>query len=73
MAEFCLLVMPELSEYLNIPEGYKASYVMLFGEPDIKYSRTIQPEPYSVVSVKKGEFKNINFVQKIKRQLWNNK
>lgn len=73
LAEFCLLVMPELSEYLNIPEGYKASYVMLFGEPDIKYSRTIQPEPYSVVSVKKGEFKNINFVQKIKRQLWNNK
>ena len=25
---------------------------MLFGEPDIKFARTVQPEPFEVVSVK---------------------
>ncbi len=71
LAEFCLLVMPELSEYLNIPKGYKPSYVMLFGEPDIKYSRTTQPEPFEIESVKKGDFKKLGFMDKIKRYFWN--
>ena len=71
LAEFCLLVLPELSEYLQIPEKYKASYVMLFGEPDIKYSRTVQPEPFKMVSVQKGEFKKLGFVDKMKRYFWN--
>ena len=44
-AQFCMMVMPELSEYLQIPKGYKASYVMLFGEPDIKYARTFSLNP----------------------------
>ena len=71
LAEFCLLVLPELSEYLQIPEKYKASYVMLFGEPDIKYSRTVQPEPFKMVSVQTGEFKKLGFVDKMKRYFWN--
>ena len=60
-----------MSEYLNIPEGYKASYVMLFGEPDIKFARTIQPEPFEIQSVQKGKFKKLGFADKIKRYFWN--
>lgn len=71
LVEFCLMIMPELSEYLNIPEGYKASYVMLFGEPDIKFARTIQPEPFEIQSVQKGRFKKLGFADKIKRYFWN--
>ncbi len=52
IAEFCLMVMPELSDYLEIPDGYKASYVMLFGTPDINYARTVQPEELEIKSIK---------------------
>lgn len=71
LAEFCLIIMPELCDYLQVPENYKASYVMLFGEPDIKYARTIQPEPFGIVSVKKNGVKKIGFMEKIKRYSWN--
>lgn len=71
LGEYCLKIMPELSDYLKIPEGYKASYMMLFGEPDIKFARTVQPEPVEIVSVKKDGFKEINFVEKMKRLYWN--
>lgn len=71
LGEYCLLIMPELSEYLNIPKGYKASYMMLFGEPDIKYSRTVQPEEVEIVSVKKKEFKKLSLKDKIQRYFWN--
>ena len=52
LGEFCLLNMPELSKTLQIPTGYKAGYMMLFGEPQIKYSRTVQPQEVEIVSVK---------------------
>ena len=71
LAEFCLMIMPELSDYLEIPKGYKASYVMLFGEPDVKYARTVQPEPFEITSVKKGEFKKLGFKDKLLRYFWN--
>ncbi len=70
-AEVCLQFFPELCEYLEIPEGYKASYVMLFGNPDIKYKRTTQPENFEIVSVQKKDFKKLSLVQKIKRYFWN--
>lgn len=71
LGEFCLLVMPELSEYLEVPQGYKASYMMLFGEPENKYARTVQPEEVKIVSVQKGGFKKLGLVDKIKRYFWN--
>lgn len=52
LGEACMLLIPELREILEIPQGYNPSYVMLFGEPDIKFARTVQPEPFEVVSVK---------------------
>ena len=71
LVEFCLMVMPELSDYLNIPAGYKPSYVMLFGELDIKFARTVQPEPFEIQSVQKGTFKKLRLADKIKRYFWN--
>lgn len=74
LAEFCLKMFPELSEQLGIPENYKASYVMLFGPAKIKYSRSTQPEPFSMVSVKKDfAEKKVSLRQKFKRFLWNSK
>lgn len=71
LGHICLQVFPELSEQLEIPEKYKASYVMLFGPANINYKRTTQPEPYEIVSVK-GEFSGkMNIVAKLKRFFWN--
>ncbi len=71
LGEYCLKIMPELSEYLDIPKGYKASYMMLFGEPDIKFARTVQPEPVEIVSVQKKEFKKLGIKERIQRYFWN--
>ncbi len=70
-AEACLLFFPELCEKLEIPENYKAFYVMLFGPADVKYSRTTQPEPLKISTVKKGEVQKLSFTQKVKRMFWN--
>lgn len=66
LIQYCLQAVPELVDYLGIPDGYKPSYVMLFGEPDIKFSRTVQPEAFEIVSVKKGEFKKFGLLDRIK-------
>lgn len=71
LGEYCLKIMPELSEYLDIPKGYKASYMMLFGEPYIKFARTVQPEPVEIVSVQKKEFKKLGIKERIQRYFWN--
>lgn len=71
LGEYCLKIMPELSEYLDIPKGYKASYMMLFGEPDIKFARTVQPEPVEIVSVQRKEFKKLGIKEKFQRYFWN--
>ena len=61
---------PELCRQLEIPQTHKVSYVMLFGPADIKYARAPQPEPFTVLSVKKGNRK-ISFVDKVKRLIIN--
>lgn len=61
---------PELCKQFEIPEGYKVSYTMLFGPADIKYSRAIQPEPYEMVSVKKGG-REMSLMERIRRVLYN--
>lgn len=70
-AEICLQFFPELCEYLEIPKGYKASYVMLFGMPNVKYHRTTQPENFEFVSVTKKGVKPLTASQKLKRYFWN--
>ena len=31
---------------LNLPENYEIAYVMMFGKSDVKYARSITPEPF---------------------------
>ncbi len=69
--EACLQIFPELCRELKIPDGYKASYVLLFGLPDIKYARTTQPEPFKVDIVTKFSTEKMPLVDKIKRYFWN--
>lgn len=71
IAKGCLQMFPELSEQLEIPDNYKVSYVMLFGPRAISYSRTVQPEPYNMVSVKKDSGRKVGFLKKIKRFFYN--
>ena len=61
---------PELCEYIEIPEGYKVGYAMLFGPSEIEYKRATQPEPYKIISVRKNK-KQTTFTDKIKRYFWN--
>lgn len=70
-AEACLQVFPELCEGLQIPERYKASYVMLFGPADVKYARTVQPDAFETVAIKNFEPRKLKFNEKIKRYFWN--
>ena len=71
-AQICLKLIPELCEFLEIPDGYKPGYVMLFGGTDIKYSRTTQPEEYLITSVKGDKnIDNMPISRKLKRYFWN--
>lgn len=71
LAEACIMLFPEVCEQLEIPENYKASYVMLFGYSDINYSRTIQPDDCQITSVKSAKAVNVSAIRKIKRFFWN--
>lgn len=52
LGQMCLQSFPKAVKKLNIPNDCKPHYVMLFGLPEVKYARTIQPEPYNKNSVK---------------------
>ena len=69
--EVCLKFFPEICEMLEIPSGYKPVYVMLFGEPKVKYQRTIQPEPYAIAEIKEIHKKDSCFFCKAKRFITN--
>ena len=69
--EKCLKLMPEICEYIGIPQGYKVGYVMLFGPTDTKYQRTTQPQDYQITTVTEKENLNISFTDKVKRYFWN--
>ncbi len=70
-AQACLKIFPELCEMLEIPPGYKPVYVMLFGNPKVKYQRTVQPEPYSISEIKEIHKKDSCVFCKIKRFVTN--
>lgn len=70
--QMCLMLFPELCDYLQIPKGYQPGYVMLFGPKNINYSRTTQPLENEIFSAKKGKFdEKMPFIDKIKRYFWN--
>lgn len=71
-AQMCFKLFPDMCEYIEIPDGYKVSYVMLFGEPDVKYARSTQPEEFKVSSVKlQEEIPEMTLLKQIKRVLTN--
>jgi len=38
-------------DMFNLPENYEIAYVMLFGNPNVHYKRSIQPQKYSITSI----------------------
>ena len=66
-AQTCFKLIPKLSKMVNIPDGYKPVYVMLLGEPAVKYHRTTLPESFPISEIKNLEDTNLNLIDKIKR------
>lgn len=50
IADGALRLMPSVRKMLKIPAGHKIGYVMLFGEPAVKFPRAAQQEPYGISS-----------------------
>lgn len=69
-ATICFTLFPDLCEYINVPDGYKVSYVMLFGDKDVNYQRTTIPEDFSINSVKIPS-KNTSLLSNIKHFFYN--
>ncbi len=69
--QMCLMLFPELCEYLEIPDGYQSGYVMLFGPKEVNYSRTTQPKEVLLTSVSKKGFTTLSIIDKVKRYFWN--
>lgn len=69
-AEICLKMFPDLCEYLEIPDGFRPIYVMLFGNPAVMYSRCAQPEEYQISIVQDKKIK-MSLIRRIKRYFWN--
>jgi nitroreductase len=70
-ALYCFKLFPDLCEYLKVPDGYKVSYVMLFGDSDVEYKRTTQPEDFEITSGTIPVNKDISILKKIKRFITN--
>ncbi len=51
MATDLFSAIPELEMYLHIPPGYRLAIFILFGYPNVQYSRVPQPEPYQTISL----------------------
>lgn len=70
-AQTCFKLMPKMSEFVKIPDGYKPVYVMLLGYPKVNYSRTILPEDFPITSIKDSEDIEMTWTQKLRRILLN--
>lgn len=70
-AQLCMKLFPELNEFLDIPEGYKSCYVILFGPKDIKYPRTTQPQEVTISTATNKDFEKISFSNKAKHYFYN--
>lgn len=70
-AQSCFKLMPKLSEFVKIPDGYKPVYAMLIGYPSVNYSRVIMPEDFPISEIKENEDVSVSFYQKVKRLFLN--
>lgn len=70
-AQACFKLIPELSQKVDIPDGYKPVYVMLLGLPGVKYHRTTLPEKFPISEIVEVEDKKMGWTQKARRILLN--
>ena len=70
-AQACFKLLPKLSQMVDIPDGYKPVYVMLIGNPAVKYHRTTLPESYPISEIKDVESLNLTWSQRLRRILLN--
>lgn len=70
-ADMCFKVLPDMCDYIGVPDGYKVSYVMLFGKPDVNYARTTQPDDYEIESVRLGGNRVTPWYKRVLRVLLN--
>lgn len=70
-AQACFKILPKLSNMVEIPDGYKPVYVMLLGNPAVKYQRLTLPETFPIAEIKEIKNPDLNILQKIKRFLLN--
>lgn len=70
-AQICMQMFPELALQMKIPEGYKISYVMLFGKPDVRYTRTTQPDDFEFSTIEEFSPKKVSFTTKLKHYFIN--
>lgn len=66
LGQMCMQLFPELEKYIELPEGYRSEYVMLFGNKDINYPRTTQPENCIITEVQNKDFEEISVLNKAK-------
>lgn len=57
LAYACFKYIPGLKSILNIPKTHDIAYCMLFGYPEIKYSRTTQPEEVPIKTIEEVKIK----------------
>ena len=70
-AQACFKLLPKLSNMVKIPDGYKPVYVMLLGEPAVKYHRTTLPKSYPISEIKDVDELNLTIGQRLRRMLLN--
>ena len=70
-AEMSFKLFPELCDYIGVPRGDKLSYVMLFGVPDVKYTRATLPNDYTIQRVPLGGVNNSSLYTKVKHYFYN--
>jgi len=70
-AQACFKLLPKLSKMVQIPDGYKPVYVMLLGNPSVKYKRTTLPEAYPISVIKDLENPILTLGQKLRRIVLN--
>ena len=70
-AQSCFKIMPKLSEFVKIPDGYKPVYAMLIGYPSVNYPRVIMPEEFPITEISEIEEIDTPWYQKAKRVLLN--
>lgn len=70
-AQACFKLLPKLSKMVNIPDGYKPAYVMLFGYPAVNYKRTVEPNKFPISEIKVVDDIKINWTERLRRILLN--